>query len=599
MSTVIDELIVRLGLDSKSLDSKSGSATKNLKGLEEQGKKTEGSVKKIGDSSKTAARGVDELARNIGGFLALLGSSFALKQFVTDTIAANAALERFSKNINLDVSTVSAWGNAVEEVGGSAKGLQGSMDMLSKAQTELRLTGQSALIPYFSALGVSLAIVSGQAKPVDQILLDLSERFSHMDRTTANNMGRMMGIDQDTLNLLLQGRREVELTLKRQKEFNAVSKEQAEEAVKLQRSLVGLKQSFTALGRDLLQQASPALEKMLSLLSEFGGWLQANREFVTDFAEVLGVVALGFAAISIAVSPIALTTAAIVALAAGIALLWQDYQVWKRGGDSLIPWGKWKAELDAAGWAIVKLDGIAERAFGSIAKAASGVFNALSGNFGAAASDFAAAYSNPVLKEPATLSKRFTSTLNVPGQKTLGDAIAQVEGFNAKGDKPNRPQRNHNPGDIEYGDFAKSQGATGTDGRFAIFPDDETGTKALYALLQSSKYADLTIPQAINKFAPPNENNTKGYSDSVLKQTGLSATTTVRQALSGIQGASSTVASAGSSTTPAPGSADNSTTVTTGDIIIHTQATDANGIARDMGRGLDFLFTSQANSGQW
>ena len=43
-------------------------------------------------------------------------------------------------------------------------------------------------------------------------------------------------------------------------------------------------------------------------------------------------------------SPVGLITA----LAAGIALLWEDYQTWKEGGDSLIDWGKWKPEVDAA-----------------------------------------------------------------------------------------------------------------------------------------------------------------------------------------------------------------------------------------------------------
>lgn len=43
-------------------------------------------------------------------------------------------------------------------------------------------------------------------------------------------------------------------------------------------------------------------------------------------------------------SPIGLITA----LAAGIALLWEDYQTWKEGGQSLIDWEKWKPEVDVA-----------------------------------------------------------------------------------------------------------------------------------------------------------------------------------------------------------------------------------------------------------
>jgi hypothetical protein len=339
--TIIDTLIVRLGLDSKDLDNKSASAGRKLKDVESQSAKTEKGVKQLGTTSKDSVSQIETLTRSLAGLFALIGSSMALRHFIEETIASNAELERFSKNIGLSVSDVSAWGNAVEEMGGNAKGLRGTMDMLSKAQTEFQLTGQSSLVPYLSALGVSF----GKA---DQMLLNLSDSFSGMDRTRAFNMGRMMGIDPDTLNLLLRGRKEVELAIKRQKEYNAVTKDQAEQAVKLQRAQVQLRQSFEALGRNLLQQAAPALEKLLGLLQGFGSWLQGNIEFVKDFGMVLGTIAAGLGAIALASSPITLTVAGIIALAAAIALLWQDYQTWKRGGDSLIDWGKWENGIEAA-----------------------------------------------------------------------------------------------------------------------------------------------------------------------------------------------------------------------------------------------------------
>ena len=347
MPTIIDSLIVKLGLDSKDLDTKSGAAGKKLKDLEGASKDTEGSVKKLSSASKTTSTAVDGLAKSVGSFLAILGGTMALRAFIEDTIASNAALDRLSKNLGMNVEDVSAWGNAVEQMGGSAKGLQGTLSMLSQSQTELRLTGQSNLIPYFSALGVSMAGVGGVARPVNDILLDLAGSFSKMDRTTANNMGKMMGIDQDTLNLLLQGRQAVELMIKRQKETNAVTKEQAEQSAKLQKQMIGLKQNFEAVGRSLLQSASPAIEKFLQILTSLSQWVQNNAEFIKDFGMILGVVAAGLGAVSLAASPITLTVAAVLALAAGIALLWQDYQTWKRGGDSLIDWEKWKPGIDA------------------------------------------------------------------------------------------------------------------------------------------------------------------------------------------------------------------------------------------------------------
>jgi hypothetical protein len=62
---------------------------------------------------------------------------------------------------------------------------------------------------------------------------------------------------------------------------------------------------------------------------------------------------------------------------------------------------------------------------------------------------------------------------------TWADAIAQFEGFNSAG---SRPQRNNNPGDLKY---AGQPGAIGKDSAgFAVFPDAGTGFQALYTQLQ-------------------------------------------------------------------------------------------------------------------
>lgn len=94
---------------------------------------------------------------------------------------------------------------------------------------------------------------------------------------------------------------------------------------------------------------------------------------------------------------------------------------------------------------------------------------------------------------------------------TLPQAIARMEGFYAESDTQNRPQRNNNPGDIEYGVLAIGCGACGSDGRFAIFPNSEMGFSCLFHLLSGPDYRMLTIQQAIEKYAPANENDTESY----------------------------------------------------------------------------------------
>jgi hypothetical protein len=89
-----------------------------------------------------------------------------------------------------------------------------------------------------------------------------------------------------------------------------------------------------------------------------------------------------------------------------------------------------------------------------------------------------------------------------------------------------RNWRNNNPGNIEYGPFAMQYGAVGSDGRFAIFPSEEMGRKAQDALLKSKNYANLSLRDAINRYAPSNENNPRAYANQIATATGVDITKT-------------------------------------------------------------------------
>ena len=79
----------------------------------------------------------------------------------------------------------------------------------------------------------------------------------------------------------------------------------------------------------------------------------------------------------------------------------------------------------------------------------------------------------------------------LPGEGSAGGG----SGGSTRGD------RNNNPGNMEYGAFARAHGATGSDGRFAIFPDWATGAAAQQALVSGSGYAGLTLHEFARKYA--------------------------------------------------------------------------------------------------
>lgn len=83
-----------------------------------------------------------------------------------------------------------------------------------------------------------------------------------------------------------------------------------------------------------------------------------------------------------------------------------------------------------------------------------------------------------------------------------------------------RSWRNFNPGNISKGTFAESCGSIGGDTRFAIFPSEDIGLESIISLFKSKAYSNLSLKDAIFRYAPPDENNSQAYLDAVSSKTG-------------------------------------------------------------------------------
>jgi hypothetical protein len=91
-----------------------------------------------------------------------------------------------------------------------------------------------------------------------------------------------------------------------------------------------------------------------------------------------------------------------------------------------------------------------------------------------------------------------------------------------------RSYRNNNPGNVDYHPtIDKKYGATLETGvptpRFAHFATAGQGLSYLVALLTGPDYRNLSIEQAINKYAPGSENDTKAYIDDVCQKAVLTS----------------------------------------------------------------------------
>lgn len=209
--------------------------------------------------------------------------------------------------------------------------------------------------------------------------------------------------------------------------------------------------------------------------------------------------------------------------------------------------------------------------------------------------------------------ENFTNTGTASFLETLGlidrsGARGSAADGSPGGKGNTRADRNNNPGNIEDGPFARRQpGYAGGDGRFARFATPEHGFGAMQSLLGGYlRRGKNTLSEIIGTWAPRSENNTSAYIAHVSRMTGIDPNQRVgTEHLASIARAMA-VHEGYSGRRPVPPhvasmmdmhrsfarhASPRSSNVTIGAITVHTQAKDANGIARDMGSAVRRQFS--------
>lgn len=85
--------------------------------------------------------------------------------------------------------------------------------------------------------------------------------------------------------------------------------------------------------------------------------------------------------------------------------------------------------------------------------------------------------------------------------------------------------RNNNPGNIRHGNDWKGLAEEQPDPAFCTFASPEYGLRAIVVILRNydRKHGLRTVREFINRWAPPNENDTTEYAEHVARRLGVPA----------------------------------------------------------------------------
>ncbi len=327
MPTVIDSLIVTLGLDPSGFKKGQKEAAQALLQSKQNFERT---GRDIEHRAKSMSEFMGALRGNVLLMFAALTGGRGLKQFMTDVTQSNAALGRMAPLVGTTARELSKWQGAVTSLGGDAKGVAGSIAALDRALVDISLvpSDNPALLPYLRALGVSLQGANGKIKTATQLLPELNAAVQGLDKREASSILAKIGLNEDLIQVVIQSREEFRKTMADQERWGLLTEKQSKEAMLLQRAIAGVTLSFTTLARQALEAVNPALVSMATRLSNVFVWFQKHPEEAK--AALLGIAA----AVGVLVVALGGPITWLAAIGAAAAVLYDDWATWNETGKS-------------------------------------------------------------------------------------------------------------------------------------------------------------------------------------------------------------------------------------------------------------------------
>lgn len=321
MATIIDSLLITMGVDSKGV--KSGMAR---------------AENAIASSAKNI---ITNILTPLAAALAL-GSAF--KEYVSGAQAAAA----LSETLGVGQEDVQAWGEAVNRAGGSVEGLNGTLSAINAKMLEFSTTGSSSAAPVLAQLGISARNANGSIKSSIDILQDLAGVAGSIDPKRFQALAGSL-VDSGTLMLLKQGSISVQELVARQKALGVYTKEDSAVALKMANAFKDLLQVFKSVSSIVMRQVIPPLSWLTGKIVDLVVFLKEHDVFLRGV--IVGIAAALTAALLPAIvrvgaamlaNPLTWIFAAIAAVVISVAAVIEDLYVYMKGGNSALEgfWSK-------------------------------------------------------------------------------------------------------------------------------------------------------------------------------------------------------------------------------------------------------------------
>ncbi len=278
MPTVIDTLVLELGLDPAKFTAGQRQTMDSLRQMQQQ---LEKGGKEIDAQGQKTQQFFSTLKTQALGFTAAFLGGRGVKEFVQFVTHADAAVGKLAYTTNMTAKDVSTWQGVLRQAGGTAENASATLQGLTDKLATFALTGQGDFLPIFNAMGISMKNANGEMKTAGELLFDINHAVQGMDPARARALMLGLGFDPATINSMLLGEKALRGIYDQAAKNARVSKESAEAATKLGQTWDNLVQSAEKLGDKIYTKLAPALT-VFAGLANFGVDWVSNKLFGTE-----------------------------------------------------------------------------------------------------------------------------------------------------------------------------------------------------------------------------------------------------------------------------------------------------------------------------
>jgi len=302
MPTLIDSLIIELGLDPTKFEEGQKKAAAGLVKTKDAATKA---GKEIEEGNKKAAESFGAVKSEALSLLAVFIGGAGVKAFLSDVSKVAAETGRMGTMLGQPSQNLSAFGMAVERFGGSSRNAVGNIsqltDMLEGLKAEGKMPPQSMFMMFQNA-GMNFDMQKDAVSQTYEIATALQKIFQN-NPVRAGYWARQLGLDPGTYQLMVKmgpGLRTYVDNLKRL----APSDRDVQVSQDFWSAWAGTGQEVSFLGTKIASDLLPPLTALLKdiepVIHSMGEWAEKNPEVVKGIAALVALLTAAGVAKSIA-----------------------------------------------------------------------------------------------------------------------------------------------------------------------------------------------------------------------------------------------------------------------------------------------------------